>query len=29
MLAPFFFAAGVNHFLSPALYLEMMPPYLP
>ena len=25
----FFIAAGVNHFVSPALYLKIMPPYLP
>lgn len=29
ILALFFVAAGVNHFLSPPLYLELMPPYLP
>jgi uncharacterized membrane protein len=29
MLALFFMAAGLNHFLHPAPYLSMMPPYLP
>jgi uncharacterized membrane protein len=29
MLALFFVAAGSNHFLNPAPYLSMMPPYLP
>jgi uncharacterized membrane protein len=29
MLALFFVAAGVNHFLNPAPYLSMIPPYLP
>lgn len=29
MLALFFIAAGLNHFLNPAPYLSMMPPYLP
>ena len=28
-LAIFFVAAGVNHFLTPAVYLGMMPPWLP
>jgi uncharacterized membrane protein len=29
MMALFFIAAGLNHFLNPAPYLSMMPPYLP
>jgi uncharacterized membrane protein len=29
MLGLFFVAAGTNHFLNPAPYLSMMPPYLP
>lgn len=29
LLAFFFIAAGVNHFLSPALYLQIIPPMLP
>lgn len=29
VLAVFFIAAGVNHFISPAFYLKIMPPYLP
>jgi uncharacterized membrane protein len=29
MLAFFFVAAGSNHFVNPAPYLSMMPPYLP
>ena len=29
MLALFFMAAGFNHFLNPAPYLSMIPPYLP
>ena len=29
VLAVFFVAAGANHFRSPALYLGMMPPWLP
>jgi uncharacterized membrane protein len=29
MLALFFAAAGFNHFLNPAPYLSMIPPYLP
>ncbi len=29
ILAIFFVAAGANHFLSPAMYLSMMPPWLP
>jgi len=29
LLAAFFIAAGVNHFVSPATYQEIMPPYLP
>lgn len=28
-LSVFFVAAGVNHFLRPAFYLTIMPPYLP
>lgn len=28
ILALFFVAAGVNHFLSPTVYMELMPPYL-
>jgi len=28
-LAVFFIVAGANHFLTPAPYLAMMPPYLP
>ena len=28
-LAVVFVAAGVNHFLNPAMYLRIMPPYLP
>jgi len=28
-LAVFFVAAGLNHFLDPAFYLRIMPPYLP
>ena len=29
LLAVFFIAAGVNHFIDPAFYLKIMPPYLP
>ncbi|MEO7424762.1 MAG: DoxX family protein [Fibrobacteria bacterium] len=29
VLAAFFALAGANHFMHPALYLKMMPPYLP
>ena len=29
LLAVFFIAAGTNHFASPAVYEEIMPPYLP
>jgi uncharacterized membrane protein len=29
LLALFFIAAGINHFLLPDFYLRMMPPYLP
>jgi uncharacterized membrane protein len=29
MLALFFVVAGFNHFLNPAPYLSMIPPYLP
>ncbi len=29
VLAVFFVVAGVNHFRSPAIYLGMMPPWLP
>lgn len=29
LLALFFIAAGVNHFIDPAFYLKIMPPYLP
>ncbi|MCC9602104.1 hypothetical protein LOC67_16200 [Stieleria sp. JC731] len=29
LLSLLFTAAGVNHFLSPAIYLKIMPPYLP
>ena len=29
VLALFFIVAGVNHFLAPSLYLEMMPAWLP
>lgn len=29
LLAVFFVAAGLNHFLSPTFYVELMPPYLP
>jgi uncharacterized membrane protein len=29
LMAAFYVLAGVNHFLNPALYLKIMPPYLP
>ena len=29
LMALFFIAAGVNHFVSPKTYMEIMPPYLP
>jgi uncharacterized membrane protein len=29
LLSMFFVAAGVNHFVHPAFYLKIMPPYLP
>jgi uncharacterized membrane protein len=29
LLAFFFVAAGINHFVHPDLYLKIMPPYLP
>lgn len=29
ILAAFFVVAGANHFLNPAMYLSMMPPWLP
>lgn len=29
LMAIFFVAAGLNHFLNPAFYLKIMPPYLP
>ncbi len=29
LLVLFFIAAGMNHFVHPAFYLKMMPPYLP
>ncbi len=29
MLAIFFVAAGINHFVSPEMYLAMMPPWVP
>lgn len=29
VFAGFFILAGVNHFINPALYLKIMPPYLP
>jgi uncharacterized membrane protein len=29
LLAAFFIAAGVNHFLNPRFYVGIMPPYLP
>jgi uncharacterized membrane protein len=29
LFAAFFVAAGVNHFINPAFYLKIMPPYLP
>lgn len=29
LFAAFFVVAGVNHFVNPAFYLKIMPPYLP
>ena len=29
LLALFYFGAGVNHFLNPEFYVNMMPPYIP
>lgn len=29
LLAFFFISAGINHFISPEIYLAMMPPWLP
>jgi|AntRauTorckE6833_2_1112554.scaffolds.fasta_scaffold10600_3 uncharacterized membrane protein len=29
LLAVFFILAGINHFISPEVYLSMMPPWLP
>lgn len=29
LLGSLFILAGLNHFLNPALYLQIMPPYLP
>ncbi len=29
LLAILFVSAGINHFVNPAFYLRMMPPYLP
>ena len=29
LLAVFMVAAGVNHFVNPAMYVRIMPPYLP
>lgn len=29
LLCVFFVLAGLNHFINPAFYLKMMPPYLP
>ena len=29
LMAAFYVLAGANHFLNPALYLKIMPPYLP
>ncbi|HEY9283181.1 MAG TPA: MauE/DoxX family redox-associated membrane protein, partial [Pyrinomonadaceae bacterium] len=29
VLCVFFVLAGLNHFINPAFYLKMMPPYLP
>lgn len=29
LFAAFFIAAGVNHFVNPAFYVGIMPPYLP
>jgi hypothetical protein len=28
IMAAFFIVAGANHFISPSIYLELMPPYL-
>lgn len=28
-MAGFYFVAGLNHFVQPEFYLQMMPPYLP
>ena len=29
LMAAFYVLAGINHFLNPAVYLKIMPPYLP
>jgi uncharacterized membrane protein len=29
LMALFYIGAGINHFLNPAMYLKIMPPYLP
>ena len=29
LMAVFYVVAGVNHFLNPAFYLDIMPPYMP
>jgi len=29
VLSVFFILAGLNHFITPGVYLQMMPPYLP
>ncbi len=29
LMAAFYFVAGLNHFLSPLVYLRLIPPYLP
>jgi uncharacterized membrane protein len=29
LMAAFYFAAGVNHFVNPDFYLPIMPPYIP
>lgn len=29
LLAVFYIGAGINHFLHPAFYLAIMPPYIP
>lgn len=29
LMAVFYFAAGINHFVNPDVYMPMMPPYLP